>query len=101
MAWFRKSYWCDECEVGWTDEWSCACNDRCPECDAEIEPFEAEDLSVQVELREEAKLWVVLVSPPAAEHKPAYVQTCFTRKQEADAFAAEETQRLGELMQAL
>src|SRR5208283_5110106 len=70
MAWFRKSYWCDECSVGWTDEWSCACNDRCPECDAEIEPFESEDLSVQLEMREEGKLWVVFVSPPDAEHRP-------------------------------
>jgi hypothetical protein len=101
MAWFRKSYRCDECEVGWNDEWSCGCNDRCPECDAEIEPFESEDLSVQVELREEGKLWVVLVSPPAAEHKPAHVETRFSRKREAKAFAAEETQRLSELMQAL
>ena len=101
MAWFRKSYWCDECSVGWTDEWSCACNDRCPECDAEIEPFESEDLSVQVEMREEGKLWVVFVSPPDAEHRPDYVETCFSREQDADTFSAKETRRLGELMRAL
>lgn len=30
--------------VEWDDEWDCMCNDRCPECNAEIEPFESEDL---------------------------------------------------------
>jgi hypothetical protein len=27
------------CQVEWKDEWSCACNDRCPECNSEIEPY--------------------------------------------------------------
>ena len=25
--------------VEWVDMWSCMCNDRCPRCDAEIEPY--------------------------------------------------------------
>jgi hypothetical protein len=93
MTWFRKSYRCDDCEVDWSDEWSCACNDRCPVCDAEIEPYESEDLSVQVEMQDNGASWVVFVSPPDAEHRPCYVETRFTRKGDADAFAAEE--RLG------
>jgi hypothetical protein len=32
------------CETDWEDAWSCACNDRCPVCDAEIEPYESVDL---------------------------------------------------------
>jgi hypothetical protein len=29
--------------VEWTDEWDCTCNDKCPECNAEIEPYTSED----------------------------------------------------------
>lgn len=29
------------CGQVWEDHWSCACNDRCPICNAEIEPFES------------------------------------------------------------
>ena len=99
MSWFRKSYRCDDCEVDWNDEWSCACNDRCPVCDAEIDLLE--DLSVQVEMQDDGAFWVVFVSPPDAEHRPCYVETRFTRKEDADAFAAEETRRLSELTEAL
>lgn len=28
----------------WTDTWSCACNDRCPTCRTEMEPYESEEL---------------------------------------------------------
>jgi uncharacterized protein with PIN domain len=31
------------CGQEWSDEWSCACNDRCPVCNAEIEPYESEE----------------------------------------------------------
>ena len=30
------------CGTNWWDEWDCLCNDRCPTCDAEIEPDEHE-----------------------------------------------------------
>src|SRR3984893_13738450 len=30
------------CGTDWWDEWDCLCNDRCPTCDAEIEPDEHE-----------------------------------------------------------
>ena len=26
--------------VKWTDEWDCTCNDRCPKCSVEIEPYD-------------------------------------------------------------
>jgi hypothetical protein len=32
------------CGQSWRDEWSCACNDRCPVCNKEIEPAESETL---------------------------------------------------------
>ncbi len=41
MPWFRKHHTC-LCGTDWWDEWDCLCNDRCPTCDAEIEPDEHE-----------------------------------------------------------
>lgn len=35
---FHNVYYCADCKVGWADDWCCQCNDRCPACDAEIEP---------------------------------------------------------------
>lgn len=29
--------------VEWQDTWDCACNDRCPACDAEIEPCKSDE----------------------------------------------------------
>ena len=41
MPWFRKHYTCP-CGTDWYDEWDCLCNDRCPSCNAEIEPDDYE-----------------------------------------------------------
>jgi hypothetical protein len=50
---YLNSYRCDHegrteegqepCE--WQDEWSCACNDKCPVCNAEIEPYESTEIT--------------------------------------------------------
>lgn len=37
MPWYRKHHACP-CGHDWWDEWDCLCNDRCPKCNAEIEP---------------------------------------------------------------
>jgi hypothetical protein len=29
----------DECGSQWADLWSCGCNDKCPNCGAEIETY--------------------------------------------------------------
>ena len=44
-AWYENSYDCSECTATWTNEWSCMCNDRCPECDCETQPTSSIDLS--------------------------------------------------------
>lgn len=41
---FRNHYRCGDCDVEWNDLWSCTCNDRCPTCGKEIEPYESEDV---------------------------------------------------------
>jgi hypothetical protein len=36
---YTNLYLCPNDNMLWADDWSCMCNDRCPECNAEIEPF--------------------------------------------------------------
>lgn len=33
------------CGEEWEDVWSCACDSECPECGADIEPYDYEDLA--------------------------------------------------------
>lgn len=40
---FQMNYDCSNCGHAWVMKWSCACNDRCPKCDTETEPYEVED----------------------------------------------------------
>lgn len=42
---FLNHYHCGHCDADWDDVWDCMCNDRCPECNAEIEPYESEELT--------------------------------------------------------
>ena len=43
---FRNYYHCPNDQTKWRDEWSCACNDRCPSCDTEIEPYFSEEIGI-------------------------------------------------------
>ncbi|MFN3348765.1 hypothetical protein [Pseudorhodoplanes sp.] len=71
MAWFLNHYECDRCGYGWTDEWSCMCDDDCPRCGARhMSPSDSDDLTKIIEPRESA--FVVLCSPETAEHDPDY-----------------------------
>lgn len=38
-----KMHYTCPCGTEWWDEWDCACNDRCPTCDTEIEPDDEEE----------------------------------------------------------
>jgi len=33
------------CRTHWTDTWDCTCNDDCPVCHAEIEPYYSEEIN--------------------------------------------------------
>lgn len=35
---YLNIYYCEDCDEEWEDEWSCMCNDKCPECGKEYEP---------------------------------------------------------------
>jgi len=87
VAWFRKYYRHKKCHLAWTDEWSAACNDKCPRCGAEIEPYDSDDLSVLVDQAPDEDGWVVRVSARNAEITPDYTDYRFNRKEEAQAFA--------------
>ena len=46
MAWYRNFYHCTDCDTRWEDEWSCCCDDECPECGSRNwSPYESEDLT--------------------------------------------------------
>jgi hypothetical protein len=40
---FINYYRCSNDGTEWVDVWSCCCNDRCPKCRAEIEPYKSVD----------------------------------------------------------
>lgn len=37
------NYYRCPCGEEWDDEWSCACNDRCPACNKEVTPYISDD----------------------------------------------------------
>ena len=89
MGWYRNNYQCDACRESWTDEWSCACNDRCPRCRFEIEPYDSVDLSILVDKIPGEDDWIVYVSSDDAEHDPAYAETRFSTEAQARTYAEE------------
>jgi hypothetical protein len=38
-------YRCPDDETVWVMNWSCMCDDRCPKCNHEIEPYKSEALA--------------------------------------------------------
>lgn len=40
--WFRNHYECP-CGTEWSDEWSCTCDDDCPDCGTTCSPSESEE----------------------------------------------------------
>ncbi len=71
MAWFRNQYECDECGCYWEDEWSCGCDDDCPECGARhMGPIDSIDLSHVIE--EWKGKFLIYRSLDSAEHSADY-----------------------------
>ena len=62
MAWYQNHYTCDRCGGDWTDEWSCTCDDDCPNCGARhMSPHDSDDLTHVVE--KQGDEFLVLRSP--------------------------------------
>ena len=90
MAWYRNYYKCARCGRNWPDEWSCMCDDDCPDCGARhMSRYESDNLTTIIE-RENGE-FVVLRSPETAEHEPDYCELeRFPTRAEAEAFVATE-----------
>lgn len=55
---YENHYRCETCKghnskhaLEWIDEHDCMCNDRCPDCDSEIEPYESVETKTITEIR--------------------------------------------------
>ncbi len=71
MAWFENHYHCSDCGAEWEDEWSCCCDDECPNCGSgDWSPVESDDLTISIEKAEGC--FVVLRSPERASDRPDY-----------------------------
>jgi len=76
---YLNQYRCPYCQTEWEDVWDCACNDRCPDCNKEIEPYESaliEGESVETELPDE--------KPASANVTAAAVNRLFVVSYEID-----------------
>ena len=72
MAWYLNKYECSECNTYWEDEWSCMCDDECPNCgSSDHSPVNSEDISAFIEMPR-AAIYAIYYSPPEAEHKPNF-----------------------------
>jgi DNA-directed RNA polymerase subunit RPC12/RpoP len=86
MAWFRNYYRCARCGSEWTDEWSCMCDDDCPQCGSRhMSPYESDELTEVI--KRCGPIFVVLRSPDSAEHAADYEEIAtFPTVEEAEAF---------------
>ena len=41
---FMNYYRCPICKHEWEDQWDATCNDKCPNCNKEIEPYKWENI---------------------------------------------------------
>jgi predicted nucleic acid-binding Zn-ribbon protein len=71
MAWYLNKYKCEDCGAVWEDQWSCSCDDECPECSVDHSPYNSVDMSAYVEKTKDGT-FTVYYSPPEAQHFPDY-----------------------------
>lgn len=87
MAWYRNAYYCNRCDEGWEDEWSCACDDECPNCGRPFESYHSRDLSGP-KIETNGFIHRVTWSPPEAEETASWRVRYFANRGEAESFAA-------------
>ena len=46
---YANHYDCSRCGLNWTDDWSCMCDDRCPECRLACSPTSSEVVAVDLD----------------------------------------------------
>jgi len=71
MAWYLNRYECSRCGSDWQGEWSCMCDDDCPQCGARhMSPADSDDLTEIIV--KDGDEFVVMQSPETAEHCANY-----------------------------
>jgi len=95
MAWYLNHYTCDRCGGGWSDEWSCMCDDDCPQCGARhMSPYASDNLTWVVE--QQGERFVALRSPDDAEHGPQYLElVSFAHRAQAEHYIANTRHLVG------
>lgn len=74
---FRNYYRCSVCGTEWTSAWSSTCNDHCPKCNAEIEPYSSEDIPTIPPLGvREIEIWKKNVIEVAKHHREHCHEPC-------------------------
>lgn len=86
--WLLISYECD-CGCSWTDEWSCACDDECPDCGATVTASDDEDLSEDVQ---------DLLAAALRRVDPAWLPTGLLHALDAETATADQREAAGELI---
>ena len=76
---YLNQYRCPYCQTEWEDVWDCGCNDRCPDCNKEIEPYES--VLIEGELEEPE---VPVEEPASASITAAGVNRLFVVSYEID-----------------
>jgi hypothetical protein len=41
---YNNYYHCEKCNINWQDQWDAMCNDRCPNCRSETEPYKSDEI---------------------------------------------------------
>jgi len=76
---YLNQYRCLYCQTEWEDVWDCGCNDRCPDCNKEIEPYESTLID-----SESAETDSLAKEPPSASITTAAVNRLFVVSYEID-----------------
>ncbi|MDX8128133.1 hypothetical protein QLH52_12630 [Methylomonas sp. OY6] len=76
---YLNQYRCPYCQTEWEDGWDCGCNDRCPNCNKEIEPYE----SALIEGESAETEWPV-EEPALAKATPDGANRCYVVSYEID-----------------
>lgn len=46
---YKNYYHCKECKQRWKSDWLHTCNDKCPNCNSEIQPYKSEQIIPELE----------------------------------------------------
>ena len=60
---FWNHYYCEDCDISWSDVWDCQCDDKCPQCNKAYCP----ETSEEIQGKYSSKIDPVIESQPKNE----------------------------------